>query len=180
MEKTYRQETNFLTVIWIALTCVFSGAIIGATTNAINGYVSPTYFQNILGWDFQDIWTASIAQGIFEGLIYGIIFSIIFGSAVGIVTRGQATYSFAFRYIAKIIGVVYLCWILGGLIAMGLAALSPEFYRNTIRQVPDNLKQMLAYAWVGGSIWGGILGSLIGLTLGVVSVRTSWKKENEK
>jgi prolipoprotein diacylglyceryltransferase len=63
---------------------------------------------------------------------------------------------------------------------MGLAALSPEFYRNTIRQVPDNLKQMLAYAWVGGSIWGGILGSLIGLTLGVVSVRTSWKKENEK
>jgi len=180
MDTTYRQETNFLTIIWVALTCVLTGGLIGATTNAINGYVSPTYFQNILGWDFQDIWTASIAQGILEGLMYGVIFSIIFGATVALVTKGKATYRFAFRHLVKIIGIVYLCWILGGLIAMGLAALSSDFYRQTFRAVPEEFGQMIGYAWVGGSIWGGMFGGLFGLTLGVIGVKTSWKKENEK
>lgn len=180
METTYRQETNFLTIIWVALTCVLTGGLIGATTNAINGYVSPTYFQNILGWDFQDIWSASIAQGILEGLIYGVIFSIVFGVTVALITKGQATYRFALRHLIKIIGLVYLCWTLGGIIAMGLAALSPDFYRQTFRAVPDDFGQMLGYAWVGGSIWGGMFGAVFALTLGVLGVRTSWKKENEK
>lgn len=180
MDTTYRQETNFLTIIWVALTCVLTSGLIGATINSINGYVSPIYFQNILGWNFQDIWTASIAQGILEGMIYGVIFSIIFGATVALVTKGKATYRFAFRYLVKIIGIVYLCWILGGLIAMGLAALSPDFYRQTVRAVPEEFGQMIGYAWVGGSIWGGMFGGLFGLTLGVIGVKTSWKKENEK
>ncbi|MBL4755946.1 MAG: hypothetical protein JKY52_20430 [Flavobacteriales bacterium] len=179
MDRTYRQETNFLTVIWVALTCVLTGGMIGATTNAFNGYVSPTYFQNILGWDFHDIWTASIAQGILEGLIYGVIFSIVFGATVLLVTKGQATYRFAFRHLIKIIGLVYLCWCLGGLIAVGLAALSPDFYRATFKQVPEDFGQMLGYAWVGGSIWGGMFGGLFGLTLGVLGVRTSWRKNKK-
>ncbi len=109
MSVTYRQETNFITMLWVALTCVLAGGLIGATTNAINGYVSPTYFRIILGWDFQDIWTASIAQGIFEGLIYGMILAIVFGVTIAIVTQGQATYGFVLRHLITIIGMTYLC-----------------------------------------------------------------------
>lgn len=176
-ETTYKQEANFLTIIWVALTCILTGGLIGTTTNAINGYVSPTYFQNILGWNFQNIWTASIAQGIFEGLICGIIFSIIFSATVAVVTKGQATYRFALKHLIKIIGLVYFCWTLGGLIAIGLATLSPDFYKQAFRQVPNEFGQMLAYAWVGGSIWGGMFGSLFGLVFGVIGVKTSWEKE---
>lgn len=180
MNTTYRKETNFLTIVWIALTCILTGGLIGATTNAINGYVSPAYFQNILGWDFQGIWAASIAQGIFEGLLYGVIFSVVFTATVAIVTKGRATYRFAFKLLIKIIALVYFCWVLGGLIAMGLATLSPDFYRETIIQVPEDHSQMLSYAWVGGSIWGGVAGGLFGLILGVAGMQTSWEKEIKK
>jgi hypothetical protein len=180
MNTTYRQQTNYLTIIWVALSCVLTGGLIGASTNAINGFVSPKYFQNILGWNFQDIWSASIAQGIFEGLIYGVIFSIVFGATFAHVTKGQATYRFALNQLIRIIGCVYLCWTLGGLVAMGLAVLSPDFYRETFRQVPEDYGQMLGYAWVGGSIWGGMIGGLFGLLLGALGVRTNWKTELEK
>ena len=177
MDATYTRETNLRTVIWTALSCVMLGGLIGGTTNAVNGYVSPSYFRNMLGWDFPDIWTASVAQGIFEGLIYGTIFAILFCAAVGITTKAQANYRFVLRQLAKITGVVYICWILGGLFAVGLATLSPDYYRETVRQVPFDFQQMVAYAWVGGSILGGLFGGPLGLTFGILGVWTGWKKD---
>lgn len=177
INSPYKQDPNPLTVIQVSLTCVIAGGVIGASMNGINGYISPIYFQNILGWDFQEIWTASIAQGIFEGLIYGVIFSIVFGATFAVVTKGRATYQFAIQNLTIPIGLVYFCWALGGVIAMPLAALSPEFYQQSFIGVPDDFGQMLGYAWVGGSIWGGMFGGLLGLILGVLGVRTSWNKE---
>lgn len=177
MKTRHKQQTNFLTLIWVILSCIFTGGLIGATTNAINGAVSPKYFQNVLGWNFHDIWSASIAQGIFEGLMYGVLFSIVFGATIAIVTKSKASYQFALHHLIKVIGVVYLCWVLGGLIAMGLASLSPEFYRQTFIKVPDDYKEMLGYAWVGGSIWGGMIGGLLGLVISIFGIRTSWNTE---
>jgi hypothetical protein len=34
---------------------------------------------------------------------------------------------------------------------------------------------MIAYAWVGGSIWGEQIGGLIGLVLGLVVFRARWR-----
>jgi len=48
-------QTNFL----VALTSVLLGGFMGATTNMINGAVSPYYFKAVLNWDFQNIWRAS-------------------------------------------------------------------------------------------------------------------------
>ena len=76
----------------------------------INGAVSPNYFRIVMRWDFQDIWTASVAQGILEGLLYGVIFSIIFTTGFGIVTKGQANYKFALKQLLKIILIVF--WLL--------------------------------------------------------------------
>ena len=176
MTTLKNQETNFTSLIWIALTCVLSGGIIGASTNAINGFVSPLYFKNILGWDFQNIWSASIAQGIFEGLIYGFFFSLVFTTSIAIITKGRSSLRFAFNHLLKVIILIYICWISAGVLAMGLAALSPDFYKNAFRKVPSDFQEMLAYAWVGGSIWGGILGGLLGIILGVINIKSNWKK----
>ena len=177
MQTANKQENSFLTIVWVALSCILIGAVIGATTNMINGYVSPVYFRNVMDWDFENIWKASIAQGIFEGLIYGIVFSIIFSSGVAIVTKGKASYSYLFPHLIKIMLLVYFCWIIGGITAMGLAALSPDFYKKALTNVPEDFKEMIAYAWVGGSILGSMFGGLLGITLGIIGIRTSWRKQ---
>jgi len=41
---------------------------------------------------------------------------------------------------------------LGGVVSMGLATLSPEFYPHAVRGAPEDFGPMLRYAWVGGSI----------------------------
>jgi prolipoprotein diacylglyceryltransferase len=173
------KKSNFQTIFLVALTCVLTGAFIGATTNMINGAVSPYYFKAVMYWDFQDIWTASVAQGILEGLLYGVIFSVIFTTGFGIVTKGQATYGFAFRQLIKIIAIVFSCWTIGGFFAMFLATLSPEFYKAHFPFTPTDKTEMLKFAWVGGSIWGGMIGGLLSAILGVVVTKNSWIKELE-
>ncbi|NLE59891.1 MAG: hypothetical protein GX616_16180 [Planctomycetes bacterium] len=80
-------------VIGLAFTGILLVAILGALTNSVNGWVSPTYFRNIMRWhDVADIWRASIAQGILEGLMFGLAFSVIFVAVVGIVSRARCPY----------------------------------------------------------------------------------------
>jgi prolipoprotein diacylglyceryltransferase len=171
------KQSNFQTIFLVALTCILTGAFVGATTNMINGAVSPYYFKAVMYWDFQDIWTASVAQGILEGLLYGVIFAIIFTTGFGVVTKGQAPYSFAFRQLLKIIVIVFTCWTIGGLLAMFLVTLSPEFYKAHFPYTPSDKTEMLKFAWVGGSIWGVTLGGLLTAILGVVVTKNSWTKE---
>ena len=45
---------------------------------------------------------------------------------------------------------------------MILAALFPDAYRATFIGVPEEFGPMLAYAWVGGSIWGILFPVLVG------------------
>lgn len=164
-------------IIGVAFTCVIMGALIGALTNMVNGAISPLYFQNIMRWhEVQHLWRACITQGIFEGLIYGILFATVFTAVFGVVTKGDCPYSHAFQFMLGIFATVLGCWALGGLIAMGLATLSPEFYRRTFIGVPEETGLMLRYAWVGGSIWGGMFGGLLSVILGSVIFKIKWKK----
>lgn len=173
------KQSNFLTIFFIGLTCVFTGGFIGAITNMINGAVSPNYFRIVMGWDFENIWIASIAQGIFEGLIYGVIFSLIFTTGFGIITEGKGTFKFALKQLSKIILIVLSCWAIGGILAMLLASLSPEFYNSHFYDVPKEKTEILKYAWVGGSIWGGMIGGLMSAIFGIVVVKNNWKDEIE-
>ena len=174
--QTQAKQFNFLTILFVALTCILSGGLIGAATNMINGAVSPFYFQAIMNWDFPNIWAASVAQGVFEGLLYGVIFSIIFTISFGLVTKGQATYGFALKQLAKIIIIVFSCWVIGGLLAMFLATLSPDFYKSSFPLTPTDSAGMIKFAWVGGSIWGGMIGGFIGAILGIVIIKNNWKR----
>jgi hypothetical protein len=117
-----------------AATGVLAGGLLGAITNAVNGRISPTYFVNVLGWQgVEDVWRASIAQGAFEGLLFGVFFSLVFATVTGIITGAACPYGFAVRHLLGILGGALTCWALGGLLAVALAALSPEFYRRAFR-----------------------------------------------
>ena len=172
------KSNNIKAITSLIIFIIFLGAFIGGSTNLINGYVSPVYFKNIMRWDFEDVWAASVAQGIFEGLRNGVVFSIIFGIAITLITKGHATLRFGLIQLSKITINIYLFWIIGGLIALGLATLSPDFYQNKFRMVPTETKEMLAYAWVGGSIWGANYGSILSILIGIINARTNWKEIN--
>ena len=170
-------NTRSIALLAIAATAVGAGGFIGATTNAINGTVSPTYFQSIMSWDeVEHIWRASIAQGIFAGLIYGLLFSFVFTLVVGKVSKAQCTYAFALRQLLTIIAGVYCCWVVGGLIAIGLAALSPEFFQRTFIRVPEQHGDILRYAWVGGSISGAMAGGVLALVIGSILFAVRWRQ----
>ncbi|QDV35532.1 hypothetical protein ElP_34350 [Tautonia plasticadhaerens] len=159
----------------LLITRVLAGGLLGAATNAVNGAVSPTYFVTIMGWQgVEDVWRASIAQDIFEGLLSGVFFSLVFTVGVGIVTRAACPYGFALKHLLGIVGAALICWALGGLAAVGLASLSPEFYRHAFIGVPGDDPAMLRYAWVGGSIWGAQLGGLVSVLVGLVVFRANW------
>jgi hypothetical protein len=164
-----------------AVSGVLASGLLGGTTNAVNGAVSPTYFVTILRWQgVEDVWRASIAQGIFEGLLFGIFFSLLFTVATGIITNAACSFGFAFRHLLGILAGAYLCWALGGLAALGLATLSPEFYRRAFFGVPEEFGAMLRYAWVGGSIWGAELGGLVSVVVGLVILRANWRRQVEQ
>lgn len=166
-----------LTLFGVAVSGVFASAALGAVTNAVNGWVSPLYFVTILRWHgVEDVWRASIAQGIFEGLCFGVFFALVFTAGVGVITRASCSYGFAVRHLLGIVAGALVCWAIGGVAAMGLASLSPEFYRRAFIGVPEETGPMLAYAWVGGSIWGVQLGGLVSVVLGLVVLRANWQR----
>ena len=102
-EPQHHREPRPLAVAAMALSGVLGSGFFGATTNAINGAVSPTYFVNILGWHgVENVWRASIVQGVFEGLLFGVFFSLVFTVSTGIITGATCSFGFAFRHMLGI------------------------------------------------------------------------------
>ena len=99
---------------------------------------------------------------------------MIFTAVVGIVSKARSPHNLAVVYVVLICVAALVCWALGGVVAMGLATLSPEFYRHAFRGVPEDFGQMLRYAWVGGSIWGIQFGGLASVLVGSVLFRARW------
>jgi len=159
----------------------YVGAALGAITNTVNGWVSALYFRKIMGWeDVQDVWRASIAEGILEGILLGLTFGLIFSAVVGIVSKARSPFGLAAIYLLLISVATLVCWALGGAIALGLGTLSPEFYRHTFYGVPDDFEQLLRFAWVGGSIWGLQAGGLASVIVGSVLYLAKWRQLQEE
>jgi hypothetical protein len=79
-----------LALVGLAVTGILTGALLGALTNSVNGRVSPLYFRNIMGWhDVEDVWRASVAQGVFEGLLFGLFLALVFTIVVGCVSKAR-------------------------------------------------------------------------------------------
>ncbi|MBP7745117.1 MAG: hypothetical protein KA383_03220 [Phycisphaerae bacterium] len=153
------------------------GALLGGVTNALSAAVSPEYFRTVLGWEnVNNVWRASVAQGVFEGILFGLGCAVVFVVVVGVVSRGCSPYGLAARHLLWILVGALGAWLAGGVVAVLLATLSPEFFRHAFHDVPTTLGAMLRYAWVGGSIWGLELGGLAALVVGCVAFGTHWRR----
>ncbi len=170
-----KQTSSIQNLFFISITCVLMGGLIGAVSNMINGSISAYYFKTTMNWGFPEIWIASVAQGILEGLFHGVLFALIFTTGFGLVTKGKADYAFAFKHIIRIAMIVMICWTIGGLLAVMLVSLSPEFYRSHFPWTPTDVIEQMKYAWVGGSIWGEIIGGFLGSVVGLVTVKNNWE-----
>ncbi len=160
----------------IGLVGILAGAVLGGATSVVNSLISKDFFINVYGWEnVTEVWRSALASGILAGLIFGIIFSLIFTTVVGFVSKAACPFGFAFLHILVIYLVVIAFWVLGGLIAIGLATLSPEFIRNTYR-VPEGFGPMLAFVWVGGSGNGAIWGGLASVIIGSLIFRANWRR----
>ena len=71
-------------------------------------------------------------------------------------------------------GALGICWVIGGLFAVLLCSINPNFYHKLFPITPAENVEMLKFAWVGGSIWGGIIGGLLSSILGVVMLNNRW------
>lgn len=166
-----------LTIGALLIALIGLGGWVGGTTNWVNGQVSEEYFRRIMGWQFDGIWKAAIFQGIIEGMIYGLLFGVVFTIGFVAITRMRADWSFAKRQLKRIACVLYGCWGIGGAVAILLAFVFPEAYDQAIRGVPKEVDLRLGYAWVGGSIWGEMLGGLVAALYGWAKTRQDWKAQ---
>ena len=166
-----------MALVGIAVVAVFSGAVLGVLTNAVNGAVSPTYFINVMGWQsVTNVWFTSIMQGAFEGTAVGLFFSVILTTSIGIISRATCSFALGLRWLGFIVAGIFALWIVGGFSGMALASLNPNSFRTTFVGVPGDRAQMLRYAWVGGSIWGAEFGGFAAIIVGLILFRIKWRK----
>lgn len=154
-----------------AFLSVAAGAIIGASTNAINSYISPEYYQMMLGWDFEGIWAASIAQGTMEGVTYGVFFAFVVLASI-LIFRKVITWSKVTKHILKAVFLVYLSWLIGGTVALILASISPDFYMSFIHSENTEAISLSKFAWVAGSIKGAMFGGALSAIICAIAIKS--------
>lgn len=155
----------------IIFSCIFLGAFIGVSFNILNLSISTEYFIRILDWGEETIWFFGLLQGLLEGSVFGFFFAIIFTLLFELITKNKGDYRLALKSLIKILMIVSICWLIGGLLGFSLSWVSPEFYKINFLFVPDEKIEMFKYAFVGGAIWGEIAGGLIGITLSMLDLK---------
>jgi hypothetical protein len=140
--------------------------------NALNGALSPAYFQRVLHWEFEGIGTAAILQGVLEGTLYAALAALVLGWS-WMRAGGERSCAQPGRLVLP--GVV--AWWAGGAVVGGglgcaLAALSPEYFIATFPPA-DGLtgSALVAFAWVGGSIQGALAGAALGALAATARLR---------
>lgn len=178
LDAPIRDESNKPFVLFkISGIIILFGFLFGGISNAINSFISELYFETFIGKvEYMDTFTLAILQGIFEGLAYSFIFSIVYTVAFAVITKIKGDWFFAKSQIKKVILPIFGCWILGGIIAIFLAFTFWDFYQNAIFGVPESGWPRVGYAWVGGSIVGAIIGSIVCLIYLIVITYQNWNK----
>jgi hypothetical protein len=181
MRSGYKEPVRAWSLILLGFFGTLGGALLGLATNCVNGWLSPSYFLQFMGsfwWPPppEVIWRWSMAQGVFEGGLFGLILSAIFVTVAGVITEGTCPFGFGLKHLGGILAGAFACWLLGGILGVAVALLSPEYFsRASVGTGPG----LLAYAWVGGSIlgveWGGAACTLLGLML----LRANWRRRGE-
>ena len=107
-------------------------------------------------------------------------FSLVFSCVYIISNKAELTVVSSIKWILFMGLIAIALWMLGGIIAILLSVLSPEFYKKTFIGVPDEFGAMIRYAWVGGSIWDVSFGGILVMIIGTIMFRNNYKQIKDK
>lgn len=166
MQNTALRQQRPITHLLLFLTGVGMSMFLGLFCNAINGRICLTYYTAVLRVvrESAEPFRVVLVQGLFEGVCFGIPLALLFVIGLGVINRFRTSYTTGLKFLSMIGGLTILFWGLGGSIALGMAALSTEWYRGTFYVAKEiALSEIPAFAWVGGSIWGLEIGGVVSL-----------------
>jgi hypothetical protein len=155
------------------------GAAIGAATNLVNVLISPDYFRVVMNvmWYLGPLGVRGFAvrEGLIEGAALGCAVGLLMSISIAGSTRLQCPLAFALQHLAIVLGIVFGCWILGGLAGMVLMWRMPNLWGTFFWSVPIGASPF-GLSWVGGTIWGAYAGSAIALAASTIILHLRWKR----
>jgi hypothetical protein len=176
MTRAPLDEIRWWTPLALVGLCVWAGAVLGFATNAVNGRVSPEYFQAVMRWPREDVPAFAVVQGMFEGGALGLLFGLVFAIAVAASSRLRCPVPLAAGVVWRTVLLALACWAAGGAAGVAVAAVAGDWLGLVLAPVPPDSGHMLGYGWVGGSIWGGYAAAAIGAVYGAVSLHRRWHR----
>jgi len=174
MHATYPLRPVSLLVLLLAGPAL--GALTGIFTNLINARVSPYYFAAILGWNENEAPRRAIGQGALEGVVLGLFFGVFFSIAVAASTRLRCDIRTGTRPLMQAVIIVLIAWFAGGVAGVAFAGGEPRTFSAIVIAAPSDPDALMRYGWVGGSIWGAYLGTILALIVSTVSLHVRWRK----
>lgn len=153
---------------------IAAGVVLGALTNAVNGHVSPEYFAAVMGWNPADAGRLAITQGVLEGAILGGVFGLAVAISFAASTGARGPMGLVVRALGMAVVIVLVCWAVFGALGVLLAVADPRSFRSLFIGVPADPDGTRRYAWVGGTIWGGYAGALMGAVVACVWQHRTW------
>ena len=150
----------------------------GVFTNAINGYLSPTYFSVTLGWNSDGpftIWAKSVAQGALEGCALGAFLGLILMLYVGFTSRLCCPLKVSAPALSDTMVATLIFWVIGGFNAVLLALFAPKFYEFFIG-LPPVKSDAVRFAWVAGSLNSLGIGGLLAVCIACARFGARWKR----
>jgi hypothetical protein len=151
---------TFKRMLALLVISLAGGGALGAFTNTFNGAISPAYFRRVTDWE-DNIWLLAIRQGALEGTVYGFAYALLFIVIIAFSSRRRCHFHTALRYVGLAFIMVFAFWFLGGLILTTAAWYSPELRDTWYCGYLGRWPAAGQYAWVAGSIYGGVRGGLV-------------------
>ncbi len=165
----------------VALLCMSAAWTIGTGTNFINGHISLIYFQTLVGWMYGQMGIGDVVfQGLLESTVVGLIFTLIFGVTYAASTGARCPVRPVIRIVATAVGIAFALWIVGGVLGLLWATLSPSSFRAAIPIIPDDLTDLHGWGWVGGSIIGAYVGGVLTIFGSPIVLHFYWRRKHGK
>jgi len=166
--KTRAELPKRLTIRRMILLCIIGtcgGFVLGAFTGVLNGLISPVYFLNVMNWNVDVVWPAAMREGMLEGSVYGFAYSICFIVLISVFSERMCRYKVALKYAFATLGLAFVWWIIGGIVAIILVVIFPDLRYSSYFGFHHSGANLIRYAWVRGSIWGIVDGGLLSVFL---------------
>lgn len=168
---------------WVPLGIVVIGAaggcVLGALTNLVNGGISGEYFAIAMGWNALEAPLLAIPQGMLEGGALGVLFGVVVAIAFSASTKLRGRSGLALRAWGWAVLAALICWAGGGACGAGLASFSPDLF-HALFPPSRAAVDLVRFAWVGGSIWGGYGGAMVGAVVACVYLHVRWRRECQR